>query len=700
MGTLGAESRFAHLLEPIRDLAENWSIDIASELEEYLSELESITISFEDGKQLDFAEAALLIQGSACVYSKKVEHLYTLVYNTLNQVVEKKRVAREASSQGEDGGAVDDDDQALDDDEEEEAFLTLDDAIREVDNISLPVLTANTAGAGTRQFTLSSAPLSLMSGETDRNDEGGVECKMHACTLHSSGSLLLPHLHIPAHVVAGLPSPSRGVPTASASSGADGAISAAAGAGAWDDDDDGNDNTYDDGGWEDALDMEPPPSTVGQAGTDNAAAMELAAEASLATATTGDMPPSSPAPLSPSTRDRAGARDAPGGGVAAAAAAFDPWKPLDPHDPTGAARRPFRRGKTYSAPMVAPGASLGESWVAMGEDSYEEAEEATGTGKENSSAQQGDMDGGVAPSDLLCRLGLLPAPSSCGSPTSVIAALRAPLWTQFEALHSAAAKRRQATRKMQRQQAALRSHVPSTDVDAAEVEVDALVASSSEVGGGGGDGGGLHEFEYMEDGPAGFDNDDDDVGQLPPLMAESAFLDADEAGTQPTQYAGAGSGARAAVLSYEELCRRHVEACLEASSSYHEDMELHRRVSEWQSKVEPYLREESRRVPFDIFTYADRLLGSFDDDSDEHAVAKSKQARRSESGQGATTSLPFAEAAQASSSYEVCRMFLAALQLTNAGNVELQTSGSLEKDDLCLTVNLLERQRKKLEIDE
>ena len=86
-----SEQRFAHLLEPIRDLAQNWSIDVAAELEDYISELESITISFEDGKALDFAEAALLIQGSACVYSKKVEHLYTLVYNTLDRVVDKKR---------------------------------------------------------------------------------------------------------------------------------------------------------------------------------------------------------------------------------------------------------------------------------------------------------------------------------------------------------------------------------------------------------------------------------------------------------------------------------------------------------------------------------------------------------------------------------------------------------------------------------
>jgi len=33
------ESRFAHLLKPIRDLTENWNIDIAKYLEEYLHEV-------------------------------------------------------------------------------------------------------------------------------------------------------------------------------------------------------------------------------------------------------------------------------------------------------------------------------------------------------------------------------------------------------------------------------------------------------------------------------------------------------------------------------------------------------------------------------------------------------------------------------------------------------------------------------------
>jgi hypothetical protein len=33
------ESRFAHVLQPIRDITKNWNIDIASELEEYLHEV-------------------------------------------------------------------------------------------------------------------------------------------------------------------------------------------------------------------------------------------------------------------------------------------------------------------------------------------------------------------------------------------------------------------------------------------------------------------------------------------------------------------------------------------------------------------------------------------------------------------------------------------------------------------------------------
>lgn len=100
------ESRFAHLLQPLRfvipqsrfsnplfrsrscvsfsdhallfsnrNLADNWSIDIASELEEYLHELETITFSIDGvGQTLNFAEgmscfscSRFLFAGCRCV---------------------------------------------------------------------------------------------------------------------------------------------------------------------------------------------------------------------------------------------------------------------------------------------------------------------------------------------------------------------------------------------------------------------------------------------------------------------------------------------------------------------------------------------------------------------------------------------------------------------------------------------------------
>ncbi|XP_071955868.1 condensin-2 complex subunit H2-like [Antedon mediterranea] len=86
------EKRFSHFLQPIRDLTKNWEVDVAAELREYLQEIETIKISFDGGATtMNFAEAALLIQGSACVYSKKVEYLYSLVYQTLDLLANRRK---------------------------------------------------------------------------------------------------------------------------------------------------------------------------------------------------------------------------------------------------------------------------------------------------------------------------------------------------------------------------------------------------------------------------------------------------------------------------------------------------------------------------------------------------------------------------------------------------------------------------------
>ncbi|XP_042367585.1 condensin-2 complex subunit H2 [Plectropomus leopardus] len=103
------ESKYAHLLQPIRELTKNWEIDVASELNDYLEELDDMCITFDGGKtRLNFAEAALLIQGSACIYSKKVELLHSLVYQTLEYINDKnkKRNKETAASQEDDANGA------------------------------------------------------------------------------------------------------------------------------------------------------------------------------------------------------------------------------------------------------------------------------------------------------------------------------------------------------------------------------------------------------------------------------------------------------------------------------------------------------------------------------------------------------------------------------------------------------------------
>uniref|UniRef100_UPI00398EAC9A condensin-2 complex subunit H2 isoform X1 n=2 Tax=Pristiophorus japonicus TaxID=55135 RepID=UPI00398EAC9A len=118
------ESRFTHLLQPIRELTKNWEIDVAAQLGEYLEELDQICISFDDGKTtMNFAEAALLIQGSACIYSRKVEYLYSLVYQALDLISNKKQ-NQKATSIGNDGT---DNDVSLANQMADQEFLSLDD---------------------------------------------------------------------------------------------------------------------------------------------------------------------------------------------------------------------------------------------------------------------------------------------------------------------------------------------------------------------------------------------------------------------------------------------------------------------------------------------------------------------------------------------------------------------------------------------
>lgn len=83
------------LITPIKDLAKNWDIDLNLELEKYMSSFEGDAVQ-ED----NFAEAALVIQGSAGVWGKKVEFLHSLVLNSVNMLEEQEKVMKKKKKGG------------------------------------------------------------------------------------------------------------------------------------------------------------------------------------------------------------------------------------------------------------------------------------------------------------------------------------------------------------------------------------------------------------------------------------------------------------------------------------------------------------------------------------------------------------------------------------------------------------------------
>lgn len=192
------DAKFCSMLQPIRDLAKNWDVDIAGNLEDYLDELDNVIVTFDGGLvTMNFAEAALVIQGSACVYSKKVEYLYTLVHQILDLMANKKKQAK-ASSVDEDGN-----DEDADFNERNEEFLNLDD-IQEHNNTKFK---EDNYGCKFVQ-AMPHMPLCLIPLEDGEKGDNPLlsktgevlasrnDFRMNTCSLHQSGTLLLDMYHL------------------------------------------------------------------------------------------------------------------------------------------------------------------------------------------------------------------------------------------------------------------------------------------------------------------------------------------------------------------------------------------------------------------------------------------------------------------------------------------------------------------------
>lgn len=85
------KTKYEFILRPIKDLTKNWEVDVSQILEKYMCDIEKLSFTVNNGDAvINFAEASLLIQGTACVWSRKVEYLHMLIKKSLDMIVNKQ----------------------------------------------------------------------------------------------------------------------------------------------------------------------------------------------------------------------------------------------------------------------------------------------------------------------------------------------------------------------------------------------------------------------------------------------------------------------------------------------------------------------------------------------------------------------------------------------------------------------------------
>ncbi|XP_067655076.1 condensin-2 complex subunit H2-like [Haliotis asinina] len=575
------EQRFGHLIQPIRDLTKNWDINICSYLEDYLDELEKIQVTFDDGHTtMNFAEAALLIQGSACVYSKKVEYLYTLVYQVLDLLANKKH-AQKPSSVDKDGN---DNDAQFPQDEDEE-FLPLDD-IKEHKNVDMK--------EGSNYLDKSIAPIPktplalipLEDGEKGQNPllskTGEVlasrnDFKMNTSYVHPCGSMLLDMTHLNLlELSLKLLASSTPYPTKPA-------------AAKLTEECNGN------------VDMQ----------------TEVACDVPA------DNGEDMPMNMSVDFDDNNDGGDALG-------ASFNA-DPLAPPEEVEGLRRSERRRVQIVEP-VAPQKPTVDPWLST--DPYDEdknkvkalsktrksvripikSADTTKKRKRKTPVKETTLE------PLICRENFRDSGQR---------KIRDQL-SEFEAIYWEEFMKRRASEKEEKKMMALAGyHTEEEDEVVPEEEAPELMAPG--------------------------DNDDD--------CAEPLQVDDDLAFPIDQQFHHRNSIALndsmfdndAMVTSYEVLVRKHVEAFMASAQEYAQITELSKRVADWEEKIVPRLREEELHEPFDIHKYGTSVMDG---------LTKSQ-------------TIPFKRIAAGKPEFEICRLFLATLQLANVGNVEISCQGTL-----------------------
>ncbi|KAK7098969.1 condensin-2 complex subunit H2-like [Littorina saxatilis] len=591
--TAGLDARFSHILQPIRNLTKNWDVDIANLLDSYLDDLEHIVITFNCGETvMNFAEAALVIQGSACVYSKKVEYLYSLVYQVVGIIANKKKQQKPSSVDAEGN-----DEDAEFPEEEKEEFLSLDDN-KEAKEEKVTTRADQDKESVVHPMT----PMSLMAQGEGEKEDGEINChkgevlgnmsdfQMNCGSVPSKGGIFmdsnLPLLQSRLRLLAcSTPYPHH----------------------------ERNHLEKSDNAESNQIDMPPPPPLAdlssGMDGGDDGGfqPMEAAPDDS-------HQAPQEEESLLPRRSERKRVQFA----VQKPKPVIDHWALCDPYTNGKLTEKKLKAGKTFVVPA---------------------GTEQAGTKKRKRKTPAKKVP--VQPISEFVQTRLYShRPKFPKNPSLV------PTFPEFDDLFWKEFKRRQELKRQKQKQQALQDVYEPVDDGVEEAEENNWPADA-------------------EDGGDNVEADDDDPFEPPQLQLEDTPIQAHGGEFLNSLGSSGGNG------SYEDIVRQHVENFLAQAAKFAQLSELPKRVAEWEDKITPRLLEEEQREPFDIHAYGTRVIDGM---------------QRNER-------IPFRRIVCGKPIFQICRIFLATLQLANTYNVEVSCTGKLDEAMDTMELRLLSVKR-------
>ncbi|KAL3789509.1 hypothetical protein HJC23_009745 [Cyclotella cryptica] len=364
----------------------------------------------------------------------------------------------------------------------------------------------------------------------------------------------------------------------------------------------------------------------------------------------------------------------------------DPWATLDPHEPSRDKPNPLRIGVTFRLPPGIENDERPSACVTGSRTRSVKSSKNARRGKEEAKPWQ------VSPfvTDRLIGLEENVDDSSSGTQTSIpnldwIFQVKEFLYgSEFAYLSERYAKHHETSARQRR----LRQEEGEENGKEKVVDSDdhALYNDDFDDYGGGYDYGGDDDQSYENNDPALDDpvnnsqvknrsNVDFDI--IDDVFGTSGFHREDEENDVDNT---------SSQLTFEELCRAHLRKFAKSAEIYAAETQLTKRVGAWQNGLAPILEEQENRPEFNIHNIGREILQSVENKLAirKRTVGGAKKLDTHLTTSNNSNSIGFRSITKDREEYEVCRLFLSTLMLCNYGNVivhdgkDLSSTESLE----------------------